>query len=201
MLTISRKEVVDIFVTETVRATVQCWTVGQLRAVDFLCWFVFFGTILEKSLHFFLSCTCTADAVMALSTEKQGQEVWLSVCAQKIFHFSLILFWGKFSGTDQRNFSVSFNWYNLLFFFTLRHHNSWAGHMMSLLSSKHSPFRTAKWIICFVSAGFGACVGAVQLFCAFLKRILRICSLSKLWLSSGISATAIIVNSIINVLC
>lgn len=119
MLTISRKEVVDIFVTETVRTTVQCWTVGQLRAMDFLCWFVFFGTILEKSLHFFLSCTCTADAVMALSTERQGQEVWLSVCAQKIFHFSLILFWGKFSGTDQRNFSVSFNWYNLFFCFFL----------------------------------------------------------------------------------
>lgn len=164
MLMISRKEVVDIFVTETVRATVQCWTVRQLRAVDFLCWFVFFGTILEKSLHFFLSCTCTADAVMALQPKNKDRKFDSASVHRKYFTSHSSCFGGS-SVVQTRETSVCHSIDIIFFFvclFTLRHHNSWAGHMMSLLSSKHSPFRTAKWIICFVSAGFGACVGAVH---------------------------------------
>lgn len=159
MLLISRKEVVDIFVTETVCETVQCWTVGQLRAVDFLSWFVFFGTILEKSLHFFpvlyIHSWCSHSS---FNRKTRTGSLTRRLCTENILLLSHLVL-GEFSGTDLRNFSVSFNWYNL-FFLTLQHHNSLAGHLMSLLSSKHSPFRTAKWIICFVSAGFGACVGA-----------------------------------------
>lgn len=115
MLMISRKEVVDIFVTETVRATVQCWTVRQLRAVDFLCWFVFFGTILEKSLHFFLSCTCTADAVMALQPKNKDRKFDSASVHRKYFTSHSSCFGGS-SVVQTRETSVCHS-IDIIFFF------------------------------------------------------------------------------------
>lgn len=178
------KEVVDTFVKETLSRTVWRWTVGQLRALQFLCYTVYFGTTLEKSLRFLYLIRAQLMQSLFFWLKNKDRKFDLGSVHRRCFT-SHLPFFGEFSDADCSQFSRA------------------AGCYYWVIGTPHS--EQQRWIISVYLQVLvlPASCSVRKKRCVFFKRniILGLCSISKPRLSSGTSATAITANSIINVLC